>query len=81
MQESLDWQLDGLCLNEDPEIFFQTETIAEAKKICNDCPVRKQCLEYANIHEANDGVFGGLTGAERFQLRKQIKKLNENKGR
>ena len=39
-----------------------------AKRICADCPVRQECLDYAmRVHEPF-GIWGGLTEAERRQL-------------
>lgn len=41
----------------------------EAKKICNICPVKKECLNYAMQFEKNtsgrSGIWGGLTAKER----------------
>ena len=39
-----------------------------AKQICHDCPVRRECLDYAlGIGEAH-GIWGGLNEAERRGL-------------
>lgn len=38
------------------------------KKICSGCPIRKECLEWAVLHEAH-GLWGGLTPRERLKLR------------
>lgn len=36
-----------------------------AKAICQRCPVREACLEYALSAPENHGVWGGLTARER----------------
>lgn len=40
-----------------------TQYIAQARRICADCPVRAECLEYALEFPAADmhGVWAGLT--------------------
>jgi WhiB family redox-sensing transcriptional regulator len=67
----------GACADDeiDPEMFFpiseaDTARIAQAKLICADCPVKAQCLEYALAHGL-EGVWGGMTDAERDALRRR----------
>lgn len=40
-------------------------TTARAKAICAECVVADECLEYAIATGTTDGIFGGLTPAER----------------
>jgi len=42
----------------------------EAKLICNLCPFKAQCAEYAIVAEEEFGVWGGLSATERNQLRR-----------
>lgn len=51
-----------------------TENVAKAKAICNECPVSADCLEYAMDFEEMFGIWGGLTSRERNRLRKTWKK-------
>ncbi len=61
------------------DFFYSDETREEAKEFCSKCPVQKQCLDFA-IREVDAGhspkivsglgVWGGLDGAERAELRK-----------
>lgn len=40
-----------------------------ARNTCSDCPVREECLQYGMKHvEAYDGIFGGLTRAQRLAV-------------
>lgn len=67
------WRLDARCLGTDPELFFPTGGThigAEARALCNVCPVRQQCLDYALANKEEHGVWGGLSGRERERLTK-----------
>ncbi|MBT2416167.1 WhiB family transcriptional regulator [Streptomyces sp. ISL-12] len=67
------WQPHGACHGMDPwdadAVFFpgprDHAAIAEAKELCGWCPVRRDCLNYALEHDLQDGIWGGLTEAER----------------
>ncbi|MBW1597236.1 WhiB family transcriptional regulator [Streptomyces sp. JJ38] len=67
------WHARGACYGMDPEdadaVFFPLprdhEAIAEAKELCGWCPVRRDCLNYALENVLKEGVWGGLTEAER----------------
>ena len=43
----------------------------DAKAICELCPVREACLEYAISAREKDGVWGGLTARERRRVIRQ----------
>lgn len=70
MTSSEVWQLKAACLESDPELFFpeEGESTAPAKRICAQCPVRTQCLDYALAKREPYGVFGGLSEGERTRL-------------
>lgn len=59
---------DGaVCATRD-SVFLATDdaaSVAVAKRICMVCPVRLDCLSIALEHNLLDGVWGGLTTAER----------------
>lgn len=68
-----DWQEWAVCAQTDPEAFFPEtrHTPYAAKAVCERCPVREQCLDYALANGgALAGVWGGLTEAERSPLRR-----------
>ncbi|MFZ2623716.1 MAG: WhiB family transcriptional regulator [Propionibacterium sp.] len=68
-----DWQERALCAQTDPEAFFPEKggSTREAKKVCQSCPVRGECLEYALEHDERFGIWGGLSERERRRLRRQ----------
>jgi WhiB family redox-sensing transcriptional regulator len=69
----LAWQADSLCAQTDPEAFFPEKggSTRDAKKICQSCEVRAQCLEYALANDERFGIWGGLSERERRKLRKR----------
>ncbi|WP_433474956.1 WhiB family transcriptional regulator [Spirillospora sp. CA-142024] len=72
------WTKDALCAQVGVEVFFsdptETDTLAQAKRVCRACPVRGQCLEWAlSFSQRNDryGVFGGASPRQRRALRRE----------
>jgi hypothetical protein len=67
------WHTQGACHGMDVEdadtVFFPLprdhEAIAEAKELCGWCPVRSDCLNFALENVLKEGIWGGLTEAER----------------
>ena len=71
------WFTQAECRGIDANLFHPTDKdgnkagradIAAAKRVCNVCPVRAECLEYALDLAMFDGVYGGTTGRERRQI-------------
>ena len=54
----------------DPEIFFAKETERQAVAICDACPLKAMCAEYAVTNEMEYGVWGGLNEEQRKKLNK-----------
>lgn len=56
----------------DTEIFFPETRDSEleklAKKVCEECQVRRDCLEWALDTDEGFGILGGLTRRERREL-------------
>jgi WhiB family redox-sensing transcriptional regulator len=72
----VDWRERAACADGDPEVMF-VEGAAQhlAKRICNPCPVRRECLTDALDNRIHMGVWGGMTGRERralLQLRPDV---------
>ena len=70
---SQDWRARAACRNSDVELFFPAseEGAGPAKAVCATCPVRHDCLEWALATRQHEGVWGGLTEAERRRLRRR----------
>jgi WhiB family redox-sensing transcriptional regulator len=68
-----DWQERALCAQTDPEAFFPEKggSTREAKRICAECEVRAECLEYALLHDERFGIWGGLSERERRRLKRR----------
>lgn len=66
------WQERALCAQTDPEAFFPEKggSTREAKKICEVCPVRAECLAYALENDERFGIWGGLSERERRRLKR-----------
>lgn len=66
-----EWTERALCAQVDPDIFHvdKGESSKPAKKICSNCPVIEECLEYALRTDQRFGVFGGYSERERRKLR------------
>jgi WhiB family transcriptional regulator, redox-sensing transcriptional regulator len=71
--EEQEWQERALCAQTDPEAFFPEKggSTREAKRICQGCEVRAECLEYALAHDERFGIWGGLSERERRKLKKR----------
>jgi WhiB family transcriptional regulator, redox-sensing transcriptional regulator len=63
------WAKSAVCSQTDPEMWFPEKgngnTAIKAKEICQGCPVREQCLEYALANNEQFGVWGGMSFNER----------------
>lgn len=71
--DPLAWQEDALCAQTDPEAFFPEKggSTRDAKRICGQCTVRAECLEYALKNDERFGIWGGLSERERRRLRRR----------
>ena len=73
------WRNRAACRDTSPELFFPIGTtgvaldqIDAAKRVCGQCPVAGECLEFALATNQEAGVWGGLTEEERRRLRKGV---------
>ncbi len=67
------WQELALCAQTDPEAFFPEKggSTREAKRVCQSCEVRQECLEYALGNDERFGIWGGLSERERRRLKRR----------
>jgi len=74
------WQYRAACRGMDALLFFGPDgeprpqreiREARAKAVCQLCPVRVQCLDYALRNSIRHGIWGGLNGEERARERRR----------
>lgn len=82
-EPDVNWRADAACAGVDSEIFFpasEDDQITEAAKaICEQCPVREACLQYALATNQAAGVWGGLDAGERRRMRRRIRDRERRK--
>ena len=75
--QNYEWQRAAACRGMDSSVFFhpfkernsdRRRRIADAKAICNHCPVIDACLTHALHSREPYGIWGGLSEDERAQL-------------
>jgi WhiB family transcriptional regulator, redox-sensing transcriptional regulator len=71
------WRDVAACRDTDPDLFFPVGTtgpavdqISAAKIVCEACPAKQPCLEFALISNQDSGVWGGTSEDERRKLRR-----------
>lgn len=73
-----DWREQAACRTVDPDLFFPIGTtgaalvqIDAAKRVCEACPSKAACLEFALATNQEAGVWGATSEEERRGLRKR----------
>jgi WhiB family redox-sensing transcriptional regulator len=63
---------DAACSPMTADLFFVTpgESVQPAKAICQLCPEKAACLQWAIDHHIEDGTWGGMTPLERQRFAK-----------
>lgn len=74
------WRERASCTSEDPELFFPIGVggparyqATIAKRVCDHCPVRNECLQWALESRQDYGVWGGHTEEERRDLMRLVR--------
>lgn len=66
---------EGAFRGMDPELFFpgtgDSVGMALAKAVCDQCPVRRECLDYAILAGEQHGVWGGMSERARRRIRRR----------
>jgi WhiB family redox-sensing transcriptional regulator len=67
---SEEWMAKGLCRDRAPSTFFPSDGVGVevARRICAECPVKAQCLDYALRNGIDHGVWGGTSERERRRI-------------
>lgn len=73
-----EWRDLALCRDTDPDLFFPVGTtgvallqIEHAKKVCAECKVTRECLDFALASNQDSGIWGGLSEEERRAIRRR----------
>lgn len=71
-EREMQWMRDGECRNFPASAFFPSDGVGvdAARKICDTCKVKSQCLEYALDARIDHGVWGGTSERERRRILK-----------
>lgn len=72
------WRERAACRRQPTDLFFvkeyKREVINDLKEMCGHCPVKVECLSFADEMEGSSykdtwGIYGGLTSSERIARR------------
>ena len=76
------WYKDANCKGSNQDDFFpeRGSSTVIAKKICSECKVQKECLEYAVERKERFGIWGGKSERERRAIRRE-RRNNEKKAK
>ena len=69
-----EWGQFAACAGSDIELFYpeQGDDSKAAKRVCYECPVQQECLDYALISIERHGVWGGTSEKQRRTMRQQM---------
>jgi WhiB family redox-sensing transcriptional regulator len=71
---SLEWREQAACKNTTTSNFYpEKDEITHAKKVCEQCPVKQQCLDFAIKNHEVHGIWGGMGYRSRLRYMKQLK--------
>ena len=86
MRDPQTWRHQAACRGLDPQVFFPDEEEPErlpgagdtapgdaAKAVCDRCPVRQPCLEWAIATREKEGVWGGCDERDRRRILRQTR--------
>jgi hypothetical protein len=62
---------DLACADAELSVFFleQGDTPHAARELCDRCPAKRECREWAERQGLKHGIFGGATPIERHETR------------
>jgi WhiB family redox-sensing transcriptional regulator len=78
LMRQFDWMDDAACRGRtDVEFFPEVGYNGKAPKalaLCNNCPVKDDCLDFALENNIEHGIWGGTNPRQRKQLRRTLNK-------
>jgi WhiB family transcriptional regulator, redox-sensing transcriptional regulator len=68
-----EWYRRAACRGQGPTAFVRGPKFdyGAIRDLCDTCPVRRECLEYALADESLTGLWGGTTDTERRMIRRR----------
>jgi WhiB family redox-sensing transcriptional regulator len=69
-----EWHRRAACRGVGPDLFFPARSDGrpvQGLAYCERCPVRQECLTSAQELASTSGVWGGTTGRQRREIRRQ----------
>jgi WhiB family redox-sensing transcriptional regulator len=68
-----EWMLRARCRTLPSQEFFPTDGVGvdQARKVCAQCSVQVDCLEYALTYHIDHGVWGGASERERRRIQRR----------
>lgn len=68
------WVVDASCAQSAPDVWFpehgDKETARLARRICDTCPVKPACAEYAVRTHQRHGIWAGMNPKSLHRLRR-----------
>jgi WhiB family transcriptional regulator, redox-sensing transcriptional regulator len=70
------WMSKACCRGSDADSFFPSNGLGveAVRRVCEACPVRVDCLEYALANRLDYGVWGGTSERERQRILRERRK-------
>lgn len=64
------WMKDARCSGAKTDLWFPElgQSTVHAIRVCQECPVKRECLNYALDNEIVHGVWGGTSARERSKM-------------
>jgi WhiB family redox-sensing transcriptional regulator len=71
---SQNWTEDAVCARTDPEAFFPEKggSNRTGKALCDTCPAKAPCLQWALDHNEQYGIFGGTSREDRQKMKREM---------
>jgi WhiB family redox-sensing transcriptional regulator len=71
------WMLAAKCRGINPGEFFPSDGtgVDKARRMCEQCPVKMECLNYALENHIEHGVWGGTSERERRRMQRRRREI------
>jgi WhiB family transcriptional regulator, redox-sensing transcriptional regulator len=68
------WQEQALCRGQGTSLFIRgpKADYGRLRAVCGACPVRQECLDLALADDSLIGLWGGMSDAERREIRRRV---------